>query len=277
MEQLADKSIAILGAGTMGSLLAESLLKNKIVAAEQLRATVRHTEHASALSSKLNIEVTTDNAHAAEGAGVVLICVKPSGVASVLHQIRGALRYDALVISIATAVTTATMEEVLGKNIAVVRAMPNTPCRIGQGMTVLCRGQHAASSQMAIAEHLFSVMGKTAQADEHWMDAVTALSASGPAFVFTAIEALAEGGVRAGLPRDLATLLAAQATLGAAAMVLESGQHPALLKSEVTTPGGCTVDGLMELEDGKIRATLIRAIATTTAKAGKIARPASAV
>jgi pyrroline-5-carboxylate reductase len=124
---------------------------------------------------------------------------------------------------------------------------------------------------------LFELMGRTAEVEESMMNAVTGLSASGPAFIFTIVEALAEGGVRMGLPRDLATTLAAQATLGAAAMVLETGLHPAILKSEVTTPGGCTVEGLLELETGSIRATLIRAVDTTTRKASTLARPAASV
>src|SRR5262249_1137122 len=149
-----------------------------------------------------------------------------------------------------------------------------------KGMTALCAGRFAGAEHLAEASELFGLMGRTAEVEESMMDAVTGLSASGPAFIYTILEALAEGGIRVGLPRELATTLAAQAglgaqaALGAASMVLETGQHPAILKSEVTTPGGCTVEGLLELETGSIRATLIRAIDTTTRKASTLARPA---
>src|SRR6185312_13313842 len=237
-------------------------------------ATVKHAHRAASVSKQLGINVGTDNSAAARNAGVVLLCVKPLYVQAVLQEIRSELNEDALIISIASAVSTQAIEAALGRRLAVVRAMPNTACRIGQGMTALCPGRFATADHVAEAAALFGLMGRTAEVEEAMMDAVTGLSASGPAFIYTIVEALAEGGVRVGLPRDLATTLAAQATLGAAAMVLETGLHPAILKSEVTTPGGCTVEGLLELETGSIRATLIRAIDTTTRKASTLARPA---
>lgn len=268
-----NESVAVLGAGKMGSSLLAVIAKNSHFV--DVRATVKHAHRAAIVSKQLGIKVTTDNSEAVRGAAVVLLCVKPLYVQSVLQEIRSALREDVLLISIASAVSTQTIESVLGRRLAVVRAMPNTACRIGQGMTALCSGRFASEEHLAQAARLFGLMGRTAEVEESMMDAVTGLSASGPAFIFTIVEALAEGGVRVGLPRDLATTLAAQATLGAAAMVLETGLHPAILKSEVTTPGGCTVEGLLELETGSIRATLIRAVDTTTRKAGTLARPAA--
>lgn len=266
-------SVAVLGAGKMGSSLLTSIGRNSHFA--DVRATVKHTHRAALVSKQLGIQVTTNNAEAVRNADVVLLCVKPLYVQTVLQEIRSDLRDDVLLISIASAVSTQAIESALGRHLAVVRAMPNTACRIGQGMTALCAGRFANEDHLSRAARLFGLMGRTAEVEESMMDAVTGLSASGPAFIFTIIEALAEGGVRVGLPRDLATTLAAQATLGAAAMVLETGSHPAILKSEVTTPGGCTVEGLLELETGSIRATLIRAIDTTTRKAGTLARPAT--
>lgn len=268
------ESIAVLGAGKMGSSLLTAILKNSH--AGDVRATVKHAHCAAIVSKQLGINVTTGNSDAVRGAGIILLCVKPLYVQAVLEEIRSDLRDDVLLISIASAVTTQAIESGLGRRLAVVRAMPNTACRIGKGMTALCAGRCANEEHLAHAAQLFALMGRTAEVEESMMDAVTGLSASGPAFVFTILEALAEGGVRVGLPRDLATTLAAQATLGAAAMVLETGLHPAILKSEVTTPGGCTVEGLLELETGSIRATLIRAIDTTTRKASTLARPAAA-
>ena len=270
VEKLRQGTVAILGAGKMGGAILDALIASAGIPAERLRITVKHREHAHQLSDRLKLTVETDNAAAVRGASLVLICVKPQHVTEVASSIAPHVSPDALIISIATAVTTAEIETAIGARVAVIRAMPNTPCRVGKGMTALCRGRWATDDSIGEASTLFSLMGKTTEVDEAWMDSVTSLSASGPAFIYVIIEALAEGGVRTGLPRELATLLAAQATLGAAAMVLESGLHPALLKSEVTTPAGCTVDGLLELEDGKIRASLIRAVTTTSEKAGRL-------
>lgn len=268
-------SIAVLGAGKMGSSLLAAITKRSDSRFMTVRATVKHAHRAASVSKQLGLAIGTDNANAVRDAGVVLICTKPLHVQSVLQEIRAVLRDDALVVSIASAVTTQAIEASLGRRLAVVRAMPNMACRIGKGMTALCAGRFATAEHLAEAAELFALMGRTAEVEETMMDAVTGLSASGPAFIYTIIEALAEGGVRVGLPRDLATTLAAQATLGAASMVLETGMHPAILKSEVTTPGGCTVEGLLELEEGSIRATLIRAIDTTTRKASTLARPSA--
>lgn len=268
-------SLAVLGAGKMGTALLTAIARSTHCTFTNIRATVKHTHRAALVSEQLGIKVTTNNAEAVGDARVVLLCVKPLYVQPVLQEIRSALREDALVISIASAVTTQAIESTLGKQVAVVRAMPNTACRIGQGMTALCAGRFATAEHLAEAAALFNLTGRTAEVEESMMDAVTGLSASGPAFIYTILEALAEGGVRVGLPRDLATTLAAQAALGAASMVLETGTHPAILKSEVTTPGGCTVEGLLELETGSIRATLIRAVDITTRKASTLARPAS--
>jgi len=267
-------SLAVLGAGKMGTALLTAIAKSTNCTFTNIRATVKHTHRAAQVSEQLDMQVTTDNAAAVGDACVILLCVKPLYVQPVLQEIRSALREDALIISIASAVTTQAIESTLGRPLAVVRAMPNTACRIGQGMTALCAGRFATAEHLAEAGALFNLMGRTAEVEEAMMDAVTGLSASGPAFIYTILEALAEGGVRVGLPRDLATILAAQAALGASAMVLETGTHPAILKSEVTTPGGCTVEGLLELETGSIRATLIRAIDITTRKASTLARPA---
>jgi pyrroline-5-carboxylate reductase len=267
--------IAVLGAGKMGGSLLAAMIKSGNGSFANATATVKHAHRAASVSKQLGLNVGVDNSAAVRNAGVVLLCVKPLYVQSVLQEIRSELNEDALIISIASAVTTQSIEAVLGRRLAVVRAMPNTPCRIGKGMTALCAGRFATGDHLSRAAELFALMGRTAEVEESMMDAVTGLSASGPAFIYTIVEALAEGGIRMGLPRDLATTLAAQATLGAAAMVLETGLHPAILKSEVTTPGGCTVEGLLELEEGSIRATLIRAIDTTTRKASTLARPAT--
>ena len=152
-----------------------------------------------------------------------------------------------------------------------VRAMPNTPSALGCGMTALCRGRFASARDLEMAGAFFEVVGRTVVVDEKHMDAVTGLSASGPAYIYIILESLAEAGVKVGLPRDVATLLAAQTTLGAATVVLQTGDHPALLKDAVTTPAGCTIDGIMELEEGKLRVTLIKAVVKAAQRAKELA------
>jgi pyrroline-5-carboxylate reductase len=268
---LSSKRVAVLGAGKMGGILAKALLEKNLLSRTLTTATVQHGERASALSQKLGIPVGTDNASAARNADIVLVCVKPQVVQSVMDEIRAQIRPEQLVISVAASVPTSHIENALGQNVPVVRAMPNTPCAIGHGMTALCKGKYAGPQHLDIATELFNVVGRTVVVDEKHMDAVTGLSASGPAYIYIILESLAEAGVKVGLPRDVATLLAAQTTLGAAAVVLETGDHPALLKDAVTTPAGCTIDGIMELEEGKLRVTLIKAVVKAAQRAKELA------
>ena len=170
----------------------------------------------------------------------------------------------------AASLPTSFIEHHLAADVPVVRAMPNTPCAIGAGMTGITSGSHAGAAHIELARAMFEAVGRVVQVDEKHMDAVTGLSASGAAFVYIILESLAEGGVKVGLPRDVATLLAAQMMQGAARMVLETGEHPAQLKDGVTTPAGCTIDGIMELEDGKVRVTLIKAVMKATERAKEL-------
>jgi len=176
-----------------------------------------------------------------------------------------------MLLSFAASVKTRDIEDAAGCNLAVVRAMPNTPAMLAAGITALCPGRFVSPEQMGVAQRIFSTVGRTVVVDEKHMDAVTGLSGSGPAFMYIVIEALAEAGVNVGLPRDVATLLAAQTVYGSARMVLETGYHPALLKDQVTTPAGCTVDGILELEAGGLRVTLIKAVKRATMRAKELA------
>src|SRR6202042_467396 len=255
----------------MGGILVEAFLKHGLVAPAQVFATVRQTSSERRSISSAQITLGTDNRAAAKNADVILICVKPLAVGAVLDEIRPELNEQKLVISIAAAVSTEYMEKRIGGNVPVLRAMPNTPSMVGEGITAICKGKHASAKHLELARKLFDAVGKTVVVDEKHMDAVTGLSGSGPAFLYIIIEALAEAGVNVGLPRDIATLLAAQTTLGSARMVLETGYHPALLKDEVTTPAGCTVDGILELEEGGLRVTLIKAVKRATIRAKELA------
>jgi pyrroline-5-carboxylate reductase len=255
----------------MGGILLQAFLKSGLFPANRIVATVAHEARAQLLTKQLGISVTTDNLTAAKSSDILLLGVKPLQVADLVREIAPALMPDKLLISFAASVGTATIEAACGRDVAIVRAMPNTPAAVGAGITALCRGSHVSDEQLALAQHLFSTVGRTVVVDEKHMDAVTGLSGSGPAFLYIIIEALAEAGVNVGLPRDVATLLAAQTTFGAAKMVLETGAHPALLKDEVTTPAGCTVDGILELEEGGLRVTLIKAVKRASERARELA------
>jgi pyrroline-5-carboxylate reductase len=268
---LSSKKVAVLGAGKLGGMLLQALVGDGLLSKKLTRATVRHPERVRGLAKKLHIDVGTDNAKAVQGADIIFICVKPQTVQEVVEEIRPHVSSRALVISVAASVSTGQIESVLGTKTAVVRAMPNTPCALGAGMTGLCKGRYVSAEEIALACSLFDVVGKTVVVDEKHMDAVTGLSASGPAFIYIILESLAEAGVKVGLPRDVATLLAAQMTMGSAKMVLETGDHPAQLKDSVTTPAGCTIDGIMELEEGKLRVTLIKAVVKATQRAKELA------
>jgi pyrroline-5-carboxylate reductase len=263
--------VAIIGAGKMGGILLQGFLKNNLLAAEQIFATVQHEDRAQALSVQFGVEVTTDNIAAAEQADVILLGVKPIQVPDLIAQIKPALTPAKVILSFAASVKTRSIEDGAGCELAVIRAMPNTPAMIAAGVTALCAGRFVKPEQMAVAQRIFNTVGRSVVVDEKHMDAVTGLSGSGPAFMYIIIEALAEAGVNVGLPRDVATLLAAQTTLGSARMVLETGYHPALLKDQVTTPAGCTVDGILELEEGGLRVTLIKAVKRATQRAKELA------
>jgi len=270
MESL-HKRVAVLGTGKIGGILLSALLEKGRLSKNRTSATVQHEERARTLERKLGIAVGTDNRAAVKDADIILVCVKPQVVESVMQEIRHDISPKQLIVSVAASVPTSQFEQALGKEIPVVRAMPNTPCAVGCGMTALCKGRFAGAKHLEIASQLFEVVGRTVVVDEKHMDAVTGLSASGPAYIYIILESLAEAGVKVGLPRDVATLLAAQTTMGAATVVLETGDHPALLKDAVTTPAGCTIDGILELEEGKLRVTLIKAVVKAVQRAKELA------
>ena len=267
-----DLRVAILGAGKMGGILLQAFLKTNLVDAENITATVGHAERAVALSAQYGVQVTTDNRGAAKGANVIILGVKPWQVPALLAEIKPSITPGTLVLSIAAGVKIGEMEEAAGKNVAVIRAMPNTPAMLTAGMTAFCRGSQVTDAQMKIAQRIFETVGRAVVVEEKHMDAVTGLSGSGPAFFYIIIEALAEGGVNMGLPRDVATLLASQTMFGSARMVLETGYHPAMLKDAVTTPAGSTVDGILALEEGGLRAALIQAVRKATLRAKELAK-----
>ena len=262
--------IAVIGAGKLGEALIGGMLDAGIIKKDKFIATAAHRERLDQIQKKFGVKVTLSNGEAVRKARLILLCVKPQAVEEVLRQIADDLTPAHVLISVAASVSTRFMESILAKPIPVIRVMPNTPCLIREGMSAVAPGTHATDAQVQAAKKMFDALGRCIILDEKHMDAVTALSASGPAFVYTIIESLIDGGVKVGLPRDAATLMAAQMVHGAASMVLQTGEHPAKLKDIVTTPAGCTVDGLLELEEGGLRVTLIKAVDRATRRAREL-------
>ena len=269
-ENLGDKKLAVLGTGKLGGILLRAYLKQGLFKPQNVTATVKHGEKAAKLAKETGISASTENRTAVRGADIVLLGVKPQVIGDVLQEISGELSPGALVVSVAASVPTAYIEQRLAAKTAVVRVMPNTCSTVNCGMAGICRGASATEQHLEMARAMFDAVGRTVVVDEKNMDAVTGLSASGPAFAYIILESLAEAGVKVGLARDVATLLAAQTMKGAASVVLETGDHPALLKDAVTTPAGCTIDGILELEEGKLRVTLIKAVVKATQRAGEL-------
>lgn len=257
-------NIGIIGAGKMGEIMIQGLARSSKKGKHKIQATTRSAESAREITQKFSIDCHTDNLKLISSSEVILLCTKPHQAGPIIQAAAACFGSSQLLISICASVSTKQLKDWMGdthaKQIPVVRAMPNTPCMIGEGMTVFCLGEHAQQKHLKTAEEIFSPLGKTAVIEEALMDGATGLSGCGPAYVYMIIEALSEAGVKVGLPRKIATLLAAQTLTGAAQMVLQRGEHPAAMKDEVTTPAGCTIDGLMALEEGKLRVTLIKAV-----------------
>jgi pyrroline-5-carboxylate reductase len=254
----------------MGEAIVRGLLRSGRLQPAQIFATDRRAEVAAALREKHGIRTTSDNREACRAGDVVLVCVKPHEVEPLLGDPALApVLAGKLVVSIAAGVRLEQLAGWLPKS-AVVRAMPNTPCLIGEGMTVIARAASVTDEQTEVAKAIFGCVGGCLEAEDKTMDAVTSLNGSGPAFAFIMLEALCDGGVRMGLRRDTAMQIAAQMVQGAARMVLQTGMHPAALKDQVTTPAGSTIAGLLILEDGRIRSVIARAVEEAAQVASKL-------
>ena len=271
-------TLGVIGAGVMGQTLIRGLIASGVVGADRIWAADKNPSACSKAAETLGVPVETDYGRRVPAADLILICVKPADAPVVLASLRNAgLRRDTLLISILAGVSTDRIESLLGTENPVVRAMPNTPAIVGEGMTVVCAGSSASKIHLDRAERIFEGVGKCLSLDEVHFNAVTALSGSGPGYQFLIMEALADAGVRVGLPRQLALTLVAQTALGAAKMVLDSGRHPAALRDDVTTPAGCTIGGLLMLEDGRIRSVLARAVEEATKIAAQLGASTSKI
>lgn len=266
----AKLTVGFLGAGKMATALAQGFVRAGLVTAKQIIASDTFAAAAAAFAKDVGAKTTAFNPDVVKSADVLVLAVKPDQVAGVLAEIREHLTDKHLIISIAAGVTIARLESALPDGARVIRVMPNTPALVGQSATGFALGKSASAADGELAKKLFSSVGVAFQVKEALLDAVTGLSGSGPAYVYQFIEALSDGGVASGLPRDIATKLAAQTVLGAAKMVLETGQHPGALKDMVTSPGGTTIEGLHELEKGKLRGTVMSAVRAATDKSKKL-------
>jgi pyrroline-5-carboxylate reductase len=261
--------LGFLGAGKMATALAKGFSRAGLISAEEVMACDLSAQARDAFSRETGAKSVTSNTEVAEFADVLVLSVKPDHVSEVLVEIRDFLTVRHLLISIAAGVRLATLEAGLGTD-RLIRVMPNTPALVGASATGYALGKGARAEDGALAQKLFSAIGVAFEVKESLLDAVTGLSGSGPAYVYLFIEALSDGGVAAGLPRDVATKLAAQTVLGSARMVLETGLHPGALKDMVTSPGGTTIEGIHELEKGGLRGTVISAVRAASEKSRRL-------
>ncbi|WP_305046900.1 pyrroline-5-carboxylate reductase [Geoalkalibacter sp.] len=261
--------IGFIGGGNM----AEALLKGITAGAfpaENIWVAEPRAEQRRALHERFGVRVSEDNAEVVRRCELLVLAVKPQLVNEVVAPLATEFEAGKVLISILAGVTTSALEAALGGTPRVVRAMPNTPALVGAAATALCAGRHATSEDLRLSARLFESLGIVRTVAEKDMDAVTGLSGSGPAYVYTFIEALADGGVQQGLTREVALALAAQTVLGAARLVLDTGEHPALLRDRVCSPGGTTIAGVAALEEGRLRATLMEAVAKATRRSKEL-------
>lgn len=267
--------IGIIGLGRMGRCLVQGLLESGSFKREEIFYTTKHEDTAKRVESELSIQRAKDNVALAQACQTIVLAVKPQNINEVLGEIGSKYPSGHTLLSIVASISTAQILDRLPKGAAIIRAMPNTPAFVREGITAACLGVNAGAKDWDRAVTVFKPLGKLVKVDERHMDAVTGLSGCGPAYVYVILESLTDGGIKVGLPRELATQLAAQTLLGAARMLMETGRHPAALKDEVTTPAGCTIDGLMELEEGKLRVTLIKAVVQATKRAKALSKRAN--
>jgi pyrroline-5-carboxylate reductase len=264
------KQLAFVGGGNMAEAIIRGLLAARLATPEDILVSDVREERLAYLQSTYRVFVSASNTEVASKADVILLAVKPQIIRQVLDGLLGAVSREQLIISIAAGVTTASIADRFPHPVRVIRAMPNTPALVLEAASALTCGSHATAEDLETAQRLFRAVGTVVVVDESLMDAITGLSGSGPAYIFLAIDALSDAGVKVGLARDIAQLLAAQTVLGAARMMLETKKHPGELKDMVTSPGGTTIAGLHALERGGLRTTLINAVEAATLRSREL-------
>ena len=262
--------ISFIGGGNMAEALIAGILKAKLVPADEIYVTDVVKGRLDTLCKTYGIKTGLQNHEAVEWGHINILCVKPQVLDEVVLGISSHVNPTQLIISVAAGYPLQKIQDRIGEKIPLVRAMPNTPAVLQEGVTALAASSQVTQEHRELSERIFQSVGKVVWTDEALMNAVTGLSGSGPAYVYLIIEALTDGGVNVGLPRTVAHTLAAQTVLGAARMVVETAEHPALLKDRVTSPGGTTIAGLQQLEEGGLRATLIDAVEAATQRAREL-------
>jgi len=269
---MSKNKIGFIGAGNMGEALLSGILKDNTFFASDVFVSDLSATRLKYIKKTYGVRITDDNKKITKTSEVIILAIKPSGVKDVLKEIASAFKREKLIISIAAGVPIELIESSLPVETRIIRAMPNTPALIKEGITALAAGRHASPEDMKIARKIFNLVGKTITVEEYLMDAVTGLSGSGPAYIFIIIEALADAGVKMGLSRQDSQILAAQTIIGSARLFFAKGQHPGQLKDMVTSPAGTTIAGLHALEQGSIRAVLINAVEKATKRSQEIGR-----
>ena len=265
-----SSKITFVGAGNMAEALIAGLLKAKLTEPSQIWATDVSKTRLESVETRFKVQVGTNNLEAAQWGDIIVLAVKPQVMDEVLVGLKNAGSPSRLFITVAAGYPMARLQSNIGSQVPVIRAMPNTPSVVLEGATALSPGAGVSTEQIEIAKEMFEAVGKVVVTEERLMDVVTGLSGSGPAYVYLMIEALADGGVRMGLPRQAAQLLATQTVFGTAKMILETGDHPGVLKDRVTSPGGTTIAGLHKLEQGGLRATLMNAVEAATQRSREL-------
>jgi pyrroline-5-carboxylate reductase len=259
-----------LGAGKMATALARGWIQFGLVDRTHITASDPSAAAREEFQRTTGVAAIADHATLLTLSDVVVVAVKPQNLHTLANDVHQLLKSKHLIVSVVTGASLEHLAQEFGKELRIVRVMPNTPALIGSGAAAYVAGAHATPADVELVQRLLNAVGRGYPVAEHHLDAVTGLSGSGPAFVYTIIEALSDGGVRMGLPRDVATTLAAQTVLGAARMVLETGAHPGVLKDQVTSPGGTTIAGLHALERGGLRGILMDAVQAATLRATEL-------
>jgi pyrroline-5-carboxylate reductase len=266
-----SRRICVLGAGKAGEALVAGLLSSGWAQPADIVATARHQERIDELSKRYGIEGTLDNVAAVKGAQVVVIAVKPQDIEALLGDVGGALEASQTVLSIAAAIPTELIERHVGDGVPVVRAMPNAPVTVHEGMAGVTGGAHATEEHVALAEEVLGSVGRSVRVDEAYMDAVTAVSGSGPAYFALLAESMIEAGILLGLSREVSTDLVVQTMLGTAKLLRDEKMHPVELREMVTSPGGTTISAIRELEQAGVRAAFLNAIQAAMKRSRELA------
>ncbi len=260
------KNIGFIGCGNMAKAMIGGIVPSKLYAPQRIMVSNPSNPSLQYIRERFNVVTTNDNVKVAEFADILILSVKPNKYMHVIEKIKASVKQGTIIVSIAAGMSFETIEGYFGKEIKLIRSMPNTPAMVGEGMSALSRNKNVKEDDMAVAEQIFKAFGKVEVVEERLMDVVSGVSGSSPAFVYMFIEALADGAVLEGLPRDKAYKMAAQAVLGSAKMVLETGKHPGQLKDEVCSPGGTTIEAVYSLEKNGLRGSIIEAVKVCTEK-----------